>query len=533
MAPRQSSWSKLRVRGNLVAALLLMAVPAADVVTAEGGKPAVGNVEEAAAPMVDPAARRVLLRMAPGIEPFVDADGGTWFLPAARGVGGLQAAVSRELRNALDGAEVLKLDRAFTIPASDTGLARKHRLDRYFVVELDSAVAAHALLADLVSLRGLGGVLEHVELDGVGGVASTPDDEYFNLQYGLRNTGQLISGQSGTPGSDCSVPDAWSWSIGDSDLTVAVLDSGMNEHLEYEHRMLTGRNVPGNNSNTVDQCGSHGTHVTGVIAAQGNNEDGIAGVAWGVQLLPVVVVQGCTGYESWCAEGITWAADNGADLINMSLQYSAGTELLSDAVAYADALGVIQVAASGNSGGSNDVQAPGRFEETIAVAALDNRDQRWSSSSQGPEVDLAAAGWQVFSTTNTASYGFSNGTSMAAPMVTGIAALLKSLDSSLDPAQVRMLMQDSAVDIGGPGHDYQTGSGRPDAWAAIQLLDPEPPLDGDLNRDGHVDGVDFGLLLVQWGPCGDCEDTPCSADLDGNCVVDGIDIGLLLADWTP
>ena len=113
--------------------------------------------------------------------------------------------------------------------------------------------------------------------------------------------------------------------------------------------------------------------------------------------MPVVVVDGCSGFESWVAEGIVWAVDQGADIINMSLQYSAGNQVLADAVAYADAAGVIQVAAAGNTGGTDDVQAPARFPETIAVAAIDNRDERWPSSSGGPEIDIAAPGWRVYS----------------------------------------------------------------------------------------------------------------------------------------
>ena len=498
-----------------------------------GGEVVVLDDDRAEAGLINPDERRVILRVAPGVVPFKDAQGGTWFLPDAKPVDGMQAATARAVRTLLSQAEAKRIDRVFNPAPANLERARMHRLDRYFVVELDTAAAAHALNADLAPLVVPGGVLEHVEIDGVGGVASTPDDEFFNLQYGLRNTGQLINGQSGTVGSDCAVPDSWSMTIGNADLTVAVLDSGMNAHIEYATRILPGRNVPDNSANTFDECGNHGTHVTGVIAAEGDNGGGIAGVAWGVQLLPVVVVQGCTGFESWCADGIVWASDNGADLINMSLQYSVGSDALQDAVSYADSLGVIQVAAAGNMGGANTVQWPGRFEQTIAVAALDNRDQRWTSSSQGDEVDFAAAGWQVFSTTNTMSYGFQNGTSMAAPLVTGIAALLKSLDDTLGPEDVRSIIRDTAVDLGTPGHDPQTGFGRPDAWAAIQFLDPEPPAAGDLNRDGKVDGQDFGLLLAQWGPCGDCEETPCSADLDGNCAVDGIDIGLLLADWTP
>ena len=296
--------------------------------------------------------------------------------------------------------------------------------------------------------------------------------------------------------------------------------------------MLPGWNVPAQDDNIVDQCSSHGTRVTGILAATGNNGIGIAGVAWAVKILPVVVLTGCTGSESWCAEGIYWATQNGADLINYSLQYSTGGQALQDAVAYAHTMGVIQVAAAGNTGSSNDVQAPGRFAETIAVANIDNRDQRDSSSSQGPEIDLAAPGWQVVSCVGTSSYGFSNGTSMSAPHVAGIAALMRALSPELSPVVAKAILNQTSTDIAGTGYDQQTGYGRPNAWAAIQALDVDPPPPGDLNNDGEVDGLDFGLLLAAWGSCGDCEEDPCPADLNGDCTVNGIDIGLLLVDWT-
>ena len=110
--------------------------------------------------------------------------------------------------------------------------------------------------------------------------------------------------------------------------------------------------------------------------------------------------------------------------------------------------------------------------------------------------------------------------------------LIRSLVPDISSEDVVNVLIDTAEDIASPGFDEQTGYGRPNAWAAIQALDVEPPLPGDLNLDGVVDGIDFGILLVAWGSCGDCEEDPCPADIDGNCTVDGIDVGLLLVDWT-
>ena len=477
------------------------------------------------------AANRLVFRTAPGVEVMIDADGGPWFLPTD---GMLQEGMlldSHRIREAIWTAQTVSIGPIFPGAQFDTR-AREHRLDRYHVVEFATAQAmqdaAIVLQASGIDQR----IIERIEIDPVGSVASVPNDDWFAEQYGLRNIGQSVAGQPGTPGADIGIVDAWSWSVGSPEITVAVLDSGVNAHEEFSARMLPGWNVPDQDDNVTDQCASHGTKVTGILAAEGDNGEGVAGVAWAVKILPVVVLTGCTGNESWCAEGIYWATQNGADLINYSLQYATGGSAFQDAVAYAHSMGVIQVAATGNTGNSNDVQAPARFSETIAVANIDNRDQRQSSSSQGPEVDLAAAGWQVVTCVGTNSFGYGNGTSMSSPHVAGIAAIMRSLAPDLSPADAKAILIDTSTDIAATGFDEQTGHGRPNAWAAIQALGVDPPAPGDLNRDGEVDGLDFGLMLAAWGSCGDCEEAPCPADLNGDCIVNGIDIGLLLVDWT-
>lgn len=472
----------------------------------------------------------LVIRTAPGVEIFLDASGGPWFLPSGGRFDGAMLGEAHGIHEILWTDKMQSLRPIFPLAHLDE-IAQAHRLDRYYVVEFANVESLQDAVLALEMMTFDSDVLEWVGIDPQGTVADVPDDSSFSLQYGLRNTGQPISGQTGTPGSDISVVDAWSWTIGSPNVTVAVLDSGINSHHEFSSRLLPGWNVPAQNDDVHDQCSSHGTHVTGILAASGDNGTGIAGIAWAVKILPVVVLTGCSGSESWCAEGIYWATDNGADLINFSLQYSTGDPPLQDAVAYAHSLGVVQVAAAGNTGSSNDVQAPGRFPETIAVANIDNRDQRQPTSSQGPELDLAAAGWQVYSCINTSGYGYGNGTSMSSPHVAGIAALLRSLVPELTPAEVKEILIQTSEDIAATGFDQQTGYGRPNAWAAIQALGVDPPVPGDLNLDGEVDGIDFGLLLVAWGSCGDCEEAPCPADLNGDCVVNGIDIGLLLVDW--
>ena len=200
--------------------------------------------------------------------------------------------------------------------------------------------------------------------------------------------------------------------------------------------------------------------------------------------------------------------------------------------AYADDAGVIQIAAAGNTGQANDVQAPARFPQTIAVAATDNRDRHESFSSAGPEIDLAAPGWRIYSCVGSSSYGYKSGTSMAAPFVTGAVALMKTVAPDLDPVTAKVMLMIHADDVESLGFDDLTGTGRLDVEASLLALDPQPPAPGDLNRDGVVDGEDFGIMLMGWGPCpSDCEET-CVGDLNGDCRIDGLDLGLLFVDWT-
>lgn len=494
---------------------------------------AVGSIASGAD--LEKSPQRVLMKLAPETMVQVDGRGGHWLLPepSRRSFRFEDMLAARMLHDDLQDAGLESMESLLPSGTAHPDIASEIGLDRWVVATFATAAGARAAVEDVSEIAAIGGPIEMAEIDGLGGIAaSVPSDPWFDLQYGLRNIGQNIAGTNGVAGADVNATPAWDWTIGSADVVIAVLDAGVDWHEDFESRLIPGWNVPDGDDSFADECSSHGTHVTGILGAEGDNGQGIAGVSWRCRIMPVVVVDGCSGFESWVAEGIVWAVDHGADIINMSLQYSAGNQALADAVAYADAAGVIQVAAAGNTGGLDDVQAPARFPETIAVAAIDNRDARWFSSSAGPEIDLAAPGWRVYSCASNFSYVYKNGTSMAAPFVSGALGLMKSVEPDLDPSTARVVLRSTAVDILAMGPDELSGSGRLDVAAAVLALDPEPPAAGDLDRDGRVDGRDFGLMLVQWGLCpGDCEDV-CGADLDGDCVVNGRDLGLLLLDWT-
>ena len=416
---------------------------------------------------------------------------------------------------------------AFAAPSYTPDVSRKRSemrigLDRWIRLTLaDGVDPAPALEA----LRAMPGVLI-AESDVIGSFAGsgTPDDPDFDLQWNMLNTGQLVQGSTGVPGADIRAVGAWEISSGEAPIIVATLDSGTYPHSEFASRILPGLNATNGSTDTGDVCGGHGTRVAGIIAATGNNGSGLAGLNWTAQILPVIVSGPCSVSQVDTADGLVWAVNQGARVINMSLQFSAPTEYLHDAILYAADNDVLVVAASGNSGSS--VTYPGKWPETIAVGAMTNTDVRWSSSSFGPELDLVAPGASVTSTWLGGGYNSSSGTSFAAPHVSGVASLLLSNDPTLTAVELREIIVGSARDISLVGFDSFTGWGCLDAQAALEQLESSSP-SADLNLDGVVNGGDLTLLLISWGACSSCE-----ADFDDSGFVDGADLVTLLSQWS-
>ena len=469
------------------------------------------------------ASTHVIIKVAPGARPVFLADGRLT----------VEAKVAQEAAGPETLVETFERWRVTAVtPLFENGFANPQRarqlgLDRYFRAEVPRGSDTPALVADLGRHRT---VIERAEVDPVGGVADTiPDDADFDLLWGMLNTGQIIAGTPGTPGADINITPAWDITTGDSDLVLAVLDAGLDEHVDILDRVVPGRNVAAerDNDDTSDSCQSHGTHVSGTAGAATNNKVGVAGADWSCRIMPVRVLNSCSGLESYVAEGLIWAADNGADVINMSLQYFIGTEALEKAVNYAHGEGVVMIAASGNQG-AGELAFPARYEQTIAVGAFNNLGNRWSNSNGGPNLDVMGPGVRVWSLKDTDEYVFKTGTSMATPHVSGTVALMKSLDPSLTPDEIQQIVRDTAVDMGSAGFDEGTGWGRLDAYAAILSVDVIP---GDLDGDGVVGIGDLLILLQSWGPCPDPCPPSCSADLDGDCTVGMGDLLFLFANW--
>ena len=475
-----------------------------------------GEIDGLNAAVSGHASDHIMVQIAPGVTAGANARGEATLRWA------LQPRLAIDSPRVLKAAGVRRLASPWIAPPRDLATARALGLDRWYRAELapgqDPVVAANRL-------RALGAAVARADLDAEGSLAEIPNDPSFGLQYALRNTGQVVVGVAGVAGADVGATTAWNTTHGSS-LVIAVLDSGIDPHAELAGRILPGINVPDNTTVTADEC-NHGTHVAGILAAAGGNGVGIAGLSWNARLLPVVVVNGCTGFEANVATGLIWAVDNGARLVNMSLQFYAFNPVFQQAIQYAHAQGALLVAATGNNGNTN-VAAPARWPETIAVAATDNRDERANFSNFGPEVDIAAPGVSVYSLLGTSGYTYKSGTSMSAPHVTGAAALLWSYNPGLTRDQVRALILAGADDLGDPGADPLFGSGRLDIAASLALA-PPPTRPEDLNGDGAVDAQDIAILLGAWGTCLDCD--ACPADLTGDCAVGAPDIAALLSAW--
>jgi subtilisin family serine protease len=491
-------------------ALLLLAWPAAAQRVAPGQPDQPGGY----------ASDRLILKLKPGVT--VDARG--WQL---RPRGPAPASLAAELRAANQ-----ELSRRGTLAISalhhrlpdDPALAARHGLDRYLVVHLPPGTATPQMAASLARQQR---VFEVAELDGVGSIADTiPDDPNLNLQYGLLNQGQNIAGQPGLPGADINAPAAWDITTGSADMVLAVIDAGVSEHTELAGRLLPGWAFDGGNS--TDTCGSHGTHVAGIAAANTNNALGTAGVNWQIKVRSYRVLAGCNGLESNVAAGIMQAVLDGVDVINMSLQFYTGSQALRDAVIVAYEAGIPMLAATGNNQAPGIVAYPARWPETIAIAATDNRDFHPSFSNSGPEVDVSAPGDDIYSLTGLFGYGYKDGTSMATPFVSGLVGLMLTLDPALTAEEIRTILRETADDVQAAGFDTLSGWGRIDAHAALMEVKESLGVPGDVNGDGVVNVSDVVLLLVAWGSC----DANCDADLDGDGLVAVSDLVIVFLNWS-
>lgn len=266
-------------------------------------------------------------------------------------------------------------------------------------------------------------------------------------------------------------PAAWDLARAGSGQTIAVLDTGVAlSHQDLKDSLLPGRDFVNADAVPSDDNG-HGTAVAGVAAARANNGRGLAGVAWRAKILPVKVLAASgLGRDADIAKGIVWATDQGADVINMSFGGSAASGVLREAIAYAAQRDVVLVAAAGNSGIA-ERRFPASHRNVIGVGATDWDGNITWFSTHGGAVDIAAPGYRITSTAVARIEGYpytrSSGTSMAAPMVAGGAALLFAQDPGRSARNVAWRLLATARDTGLPGDDSAYGAGVLDVRAAL------------------------------------------------------------------
>lgn len=265
--------------------------------------------------------------------------------------------------------------------------------------------------------------------------------------------------------SKIQAPSAWTTSIG-TNVVVAILDSGVDAgHPDLNGKLVPGWNAYDGNADSSDVYG-HGTMVAGTVAAATNNGIGVAAVAGGASIMPVRVTR-TDGWGSWSAiaSGLTWAADRGARVANLSFY---GVETSASAVSAAQYMknkGGLVVTSAGNYGIQESI-APN--DAMITVSATDSGDNKTSWSSYGSFVDLAAPGAGIWTTTNGGGYGAVSGTSFSSPITAGVVALMMAANSALSAAEIQGRLYASAVDLGAAGRDAFFGHGRVDATAAVQ-----------------------------------------------------------------
>lgn len=253
-----------------------------------------------------------------------------------------------------------------------------------------------------------------------------------------------------------STKSAWDTTVGKPAIKIAILDTGIEKtHPDLDGKVIVEKNFT-SMPDTEDHDG-HGTLVAGIIAAVGNNSSGMAGIAHGASLMNVKVLndEGIGTYAD-IADGIVWAADNGAKVINFSFGGTIDLPILQDAVDYAHNKGVVLVAPAGNSG-TTSALFPANYEHVISVAATDDTDTKIDSSSFGPWVKVAAPGEKIYSTYKNNSYAYASGTSMASAFTSGLAALVWTTKDCVTNTCVTDRIESTADQIVGTGTNWKFG----------------------------------------------------------------------------
>jgi thermitase len=325
--------------------------------------------------------------------------------------------------------------------------------------------------------------------------AAVPKDPLFHKQWYLNNTGLV-----GVAGADIKAKKAWDITKGSPTIIVAIIDEGVDTgHVDLASKIVNPYDATdGDNDQEPNSWDGHGTACAGIAAALADNETGVAGIGWNVKILPVRIA--FSNYEGgdWITsnsvieDGIRTAVDRGAHVLSNSWGGGSPSSAINSAIDYAIAENRVVVFSAGNwrasYGGPKEVSYPANLSSSraiIAVSATNEWDhfktptsedgENWWGSCFGPEVNVSAPGVHMCTTDISGSDGYAdgnyittfNGTSSAAPLVAGTAALILSKNPDWTPAEVRNRLQSTAKDLGPTGFDNQFGHGRIDACKAL------------------------------------------------------------------
>ena len=335
-----------------------------------------------------------------------------------------------------------------------------------------------------------------------------PNDSEFEQQWALNNTGQT----GGRTGADVSATQAWDLERGDPEIVIAIIDTGVAlDHPDLKANLLSrpsgedwdfADSSRDPNGLSPDDSGSHGTHCAGIAAAV-DNQIGIVGLAPGCSILPIRIDLSA-GRNANRADAINFVTSIRNRfkkvVINCSWRASGNITAIRAAIINATNNGLIVCFAAGNDNRDMDVnpQYPGAYPQVISVAATDHNDLKAGFSNFGSTVDVAAPGVNIHSTVPPNRYEIKSGTSMASPLVAGLAALIWSKNPTLSSSQVRQILEDNCDDIDSlnPGFEGKLGKGRVNALRCLQNIpifsDTVGLNNADITGDGRADIVGFG-----------------------------------------
>jgi thermitase len=357
------------------------------------------------------------------------------------------------------------------------------------------------------------------EMAFIQSLKSQPEVEFAELDY-------LIPPAEMTPNDPdyssqwhlpmISSPAAWANTSGSSSVIIAILDTGVDaSHPDLAPKTVPGWNFWDNNSNTSDVYG-HGTAVAGTAAAASNNSLGVASVAWNCQIMPIRIssTNGSASLSA-IANGLTWAADHGARVANISYNVTNYSVVRSAAQYFQSKGGVVVVAAGNDKMYDSTPDNP----YVLTVSATDGNDKLASFSNTGNNVDLAAPGVNIDTTNMGGGYGFWGGTSFSAPIVAGVAALVISASPGLSGSQIRDFIKQSSDDRGIAGWDPIFGSGRVNAARAVESalgsggVDNTPPTVSIISP--AQGGTLSGMAIVNVAASDNKELTSIALSIDG------------------